>query len=154
VWSPHVRPHQRLPPPAVNNARRQCHSSLFNPLHSLPFLPRARAYKKASTFSPLPLFPSPDCAARPVKFLAVAPHICRRLRPILLSPVSPSSPPLLYPIRLVLAHLLKSSAHPILQPNDASIVGRRSSASEAPPAVPLSFHWKQSRTPFTLPRPP
>jgi hypothetical protein len=65
-------------------------------------------------------------------------------------PVSPAFPSLSCLLPLILAHLLKSSAHPILQPNDASIVGRRSPASEAPPAALYFFIWKQSRWRFTL----
>jgi hypothetical protein len=105
--------------------------------------------------TPAPPPPSPFASLRVHRLAAVesldgAPQSCRGLRPNSPSPVSPAFPSISCLLPLILVHVLKSSTHPILQPNDASIVGRRSPTSKAPPAALYFFIWKQSRWRFTL----
>jgi hypothetical protein len=128
MWAPAVRPSQLLLPRvdlASNRALSVLIPSLI-PVNAQPFLPRAAPIRTPQPPLPLPFCFSARAAARTAESLAVAPHICRRLRSISPSPVSPSSSPLPYPIRHLLMHLLILSKCSNSQPNDASIVDRSS----------------------------
>jgi hypothetical protein len=104
--------------------------------------------------SPPPLdFPSAspcNSTARPVKSLAGVRHSRRQERRISTRPDHPMPSLLPYPSKFPSAHLLTLMSHTFVQKIDASMPGRSTPTSEAPPAVLYSFIWKRSRQRFTL----
>jgi hypothetical protein len=112
------------------------------------------AYKKPSLPSPLSPFPSPDCAARPSRFLVGGPLICRLPGTFPTSTVNQTLPLLAHPHSLVCAHLLTPSVRVSLQQIKHGIVNPKPPQRSRAPADPRSHYWTQSTTPTKFSNPP
>jgi hypothetical protein len=113
-----------------------------------------RTYKKPSTPSAIPPFPSPDCAARPAKSLVGAPHICRLLRRNPPSTVNQALPHPAHSLSFTLAHPLKPSVGFISQQIELLFIKPKLLPPCTPPAAPQRRTWTQSTTPTKFSSPP